>query len=206
MKDSDFDKMDVGLLEEKAKGYATVSSAAQKGMVRILFYLKTSGRYKESKGYERATFYDYIGDKFGLKKHAYLKLQKAFTKFPDETAVLGVGVVSSAIEMCGTRAKSAINEMYSIKNSGKKIDRTKIMEVIERNKKPRTDVRRECFDWRQMYKTEVANHEKTKTALKYAMERNAELEAQVARLKKTALKNREASGRMASFIGGFQMV
>mgnify|MGYP003436705980 FL=1 len=146
-----------------------------------------SGRYKENKRYEKATFYNYINDRFNIRTNTYMEMQMAFIKFPKETREFGVGVVSRVMRDCGAvKVKSVLEKLNSAPEASKTIlKRAKIEEIIQSNSKPKP-IKKEITDWRLMYETELRNHEATKTKLHEALMTIRELNNQIKKLKMTA--------------------
>lgn len=73
----DLQKMTIDEIESRIDGNIAKARTADQYMIESLIYLKTSGRYKENKRYERATFYDYVQDRFNLTRTKYMEMQAA---------------------------------------------------------------------------------------------------------------------------------
>jgi hypothetical protein len=187
MEKNKFDKFSLTELETKVEESAKDARDAQKMQIEVLFYLKVSGRYKENKRYEKATFYNYINDRFNIRTNTYMEMQMAFIKFPKETREFGVGVVSRVMRDCGAvKVKSVLEKLNSAQEASKTIlKRAKIEGIIQSNSKPKP-IKKEITDWRLMYETELRNHEATKTKLHEALMTIGELNNQIKKLKMTA--------------------
>lgn len=182
-----YSKATIGDLEAQVEEQNRLARGAQKEMIEILIYIKTSGRWKENKRYERATFNTYIEDRFNIRPGIYMEMQTAYVKFPKHTVEYGVGLVSKVMRVCGRRkAKAVLEKLDETKKQLKtELKRAKIEQIIQSNReKPK--VEKKVIDWRAKYNAEVGAHDVTKLNLKAAMVRVKELEAQVARLKVTA--------------------
>jgi hypothetical protein len=178
---SKFTNMNIKELETHVETFVAFARSAHAEMVAVLLYLKTSGRYKENKTYERSTFYDYLSDRFGISKNAYMNMQRSYAKYPQETKELGSGIVCMALDICGPlKAKKALQKMIEI-NAKTKISRAKMLQIIRENAIPR--IEKKNVDWRAMYEVEAAAHSETKNALRSAMAEINELQEQISRLK-----------------------
>ena len=183
---SPFASLSITDLEARVENCVIGARAAQKEMIGVLLYLKVTGRYKENKRYERATFYQYIEDRFNIRKGTYMEMQRAFAKFPQETVEFGVGLVSKVIRQCGpVRSGKVLAELLKAKETAKtELKRAKIEKIIQDNTTRR--IKKSFTDWRAMYEAEAAAHQKTKDDLSAAYARINELEKQVVRLERTA--------------------
>jgi len=183
---SPFAGLPISDLESYVDNCIVDARVAQKEMVEVLLYLKVTGRYKENKRYERATFYQYIEDRFNIRKGTYMEMQRAFAKFPQETVEFGVGLVSKVIRQCGpVRSGKVLADLLKAKETAKtELKRAKIEKIIQDNTTRR--IKKSFTDWRAMYEAEAAAHQKTKDDLSAAYARINELEEQVVRLERTA--------------------
>jgi hypothetical protein len=187
MEKNKFDKFSINELETKVEESAKDARDAQKMQIEVLFYLKVSGRYKESNRYEKSSFYSYIEDRFNIRRGTYMEMQMAFIKFPKETREFGVGVVSRVMRDCGAiKAKSVLEKLNTAQETSKTIlKRAKIEGIIQSNAKPK-QIKKEITDWRVMYETESRAHEETKVKLKEAYSTIRKLQEQINKLKVTA--------------------
>jgi hypothetical protein len=179
-----YDKNTINELEVMVESKTKESRNAEKEQIEILFYLKTSGRYKENKRYERATFYDYIEDRFNIRRGTYDKNQLAYLKFPDASAEYGVGLVSKVITMCSAKHTPKVLGIIedARKSAKRELNRAKIQSIIENNRiLPK--IEKKVTDWKTMYEREAKAHESTKRELKKAIERIKELTDQNEKLK-----------------------
>lgn len=189
MEKNKFDKFSINELETKVEESAKESRDAIKMQIEVLFYLKTTGRYKENKRYEKSRFYDYVEDRFNIRQGTYMEMQMAYIKFPKETREFGVGVVSRVMRDCGAvKAKSVLEKLNTAQETSKTIlKRAKIEGIIQSNAKPKP-IKKESMDWKAMYEREKAAHESTRQSLRVALEKVKELEEQITKLKVTAEK------------------
>lgn len=173
--ESPYAKLSIQEIETRIEGSAT-------DLIVLLIYLKTSGRYKENKAYERTTFYDYCWDRFGVNRSTFMKMQKAYVKHPEETKKFGPGKVIDALDRCGPiRGAKALNEMAQVEASGKNLDSAKKEKIIQKYENP--TIKKTYIDWRAMYENEAASHEKTKKDMEETVSKLKELEEQNEKLK-----------------------
>lgn len=182
-----FSKLTIGDLEKLAKGKQVNARENQRGLIEILIYLKTSGRWKENRVYAKSSFWAYIEEQFCIRKGSYHEMQRAFIKFPDESLSYGIGLVSKVDRKCGPlEVKKVFSEIDKAKEA-KPITRKIIEKIIDKHRDPereKTIIERK--DWKAMYVREVDEHNKTRQALKEAEEEIAKLQEQIERLKATA--------------------
>lgn len=168
----------------------------EKNIIEILIYLKTSGRYKENHRYERSSFYQYIEDRFNIRKNTYMEMQIAFCKFPVETIEYGVGLVCKVRRLCGP-VKSA-NVFKLIKDTetylNKEIKREWIEKIIQKHAIVPKKESADKVDWKALYEAECARHEKTKLMLKEANRLIIEKNEQIKKLKNTIKKLQDKNG------------
>ena len=183
----DLQKMTIDQIESRIDGNIAKARTADQYMIESLIYLKTSGRYKENKRYERATFYDYVQDRFNLTRTKYMEMQAAYIRFPKECKSEGVGFVARVMRRCSSQnAAQAMAHINRAKAGAKKELKFEKIEAIIADHTPK--IEKKFTDYKAMYAAEVAAHAKTKEALKAAMTRNAELEEQNEKLKLTAAR------------------
>jgi len=189
MEKNKFDKFSINELETKVEESAKDARDAQKMQIEVLFYIRTSGRYKENKRYEKSSFFKYIDDRFNIRENTYRENERAFIKFPKETREFGVGVVSRVMRDCGSvKSKSVLEKLNTaLESSTTILKRAKIDSIIQSNAKPKP-IKKESMDWKAMYEREKAAHESTRQSLKVAIAQVKELEEQIAKLKVTAEK------------------
>ena len=136
MEKSKYEKTTIGDLERQVEEQNRLARGAQKEMIEILIYIKTSGRWKENKRYERATFNTYIFDRFSIRPGTFMEMQAAFVKFPEQSIEYGVGLVSRVIRECGrVKAKAVLNELDETKGKLKtELKRAKIEQIIQKHR------------------------------------------------------------------------
>jgi len=183
-----FDGIPLQELETKIETLHIASRELQKEMYEVLEYLRITKRYKENPVYVKSTFWQYLEDRFTIRPGTYRENVFAFTKHPEASVQLGVGLVSKINRLCGNvKAKKVIDEIQKAGESSKKpLPRAKIETVIQKNTDPERLKKREITDWKAMYEAEISAHENTKESLRVAVARVKELEEQVERLKMTA--------------------
>ncbi|MEN6468027.1 MAG: hypothetical protein ABFD45_03620 [Smithella sp.] len=182
--------MSIDSIEEIIDNCIRDARRVQKEMIEILIYLKTSGRWKENKLYSsRASFDQYVEDRFNIRKNAFLEMQTAFIKFPSETIEYGIGLVCRVRRLCGPiKTAKVFRQIETTKNNLKtNIKRDHIEKIIMEN--ATIDINpKEKTDWENLYKTEFAKHENTKMKLKEALDIIEQLKEQISKLKKALLK------------------
>lgn len=184
-----YSNMNISTLEDEVRNGMKDYREGLIKVTEILIYLKTTGRYKENKRYAREPFSVYLEDNFSIRPGTFQNQERAVLLFREESKEHGIGLVSKTLGMCGQqRAKIVFNEIESTEaKANKPLSRAKIEKIIEQHRDPRRKVKvKDIVDWKGMYETEKAAHDKTKEVLRMAKKRIEELEEQVGKLKQTA--------------------
>ncbi len=188
-KNEKYDGIALVELETKIEKLRIESRESQREMYECLEYLRTSYRYKENTRYKKASFWQYLEDRFNIRQGTFRENVRSFTKFPQYSVEYGVGLVAKIDRICGgikvDKVISEIKEEATSRKNGVPID--KIESIIQKNRSTKK-IKKEITDWKAMYETERQAHDKTKEALKFAMGKIKELNEQVAKLKVTATK------------------
>jgi len=184
-----YDGKTIDELQDIARKSQTGLREAQVEMVMVLYYLKTTHRYKENRRYAKASWKTYIEEMMGIREGTFGEWARAIINYPEEVKRHHIGLVSKVVRQCGpVKAQRAFTEINKVVDTAKKDGPAvaeKIEKVIDANRaKPR--VKREVTDWKAMYEREAAAHEATKGKLKEALAVVKDLTDQVEKLKKTA--------------------
>lgn len=181
----EYQTMPIDEIESLIEDNAKTSESAQKTMIYALIYLRASGRYRENKRYERATFYSYIESRFNIRRVGFLFMQKAFVNFPSETDEFGAGTAVKVLRQCGAkRAKEVFHKLKKAKESVKTELRLEKIDSIINAASPK--IEKKVTDYKAMYEREAEAHSHTKEQLREAIAENERLENQVEKLKATA--------------------
>jgi len=180
-------QMPISSIEDLVDEFVRGKRCIEHHMIKVLIYLKTSGRYKENPRYANSSFYQYIDDRFNLRTNMYMEMQTAYVKFPVETIKYGIGLVCKIRRECGPiKAQKVFNLIGdSETNLNKELKRDRIEKIIRAHSIVKRKEHSEKVDWKSLYEDEVAKHEKTKLMLKEANRIIIEKNAQIERLKKT---------------------
>ena len=183
-----YDEMQIETLEKMVESDHRLSREAQKEMIEVLAYLRTSGRWKENKRYAKESFWVYIEDRFNMRQGTYREHETALVKFPSQMLEYGVGLVRKTMQLCGEKkAKEVFSELDKMRLE-KPVNRAQIERVIQKNKDQKKALLHVHKDWRSLFERELKAHEATKAALKDAMDKIGELEEQNEKLRATAKK------------------
>ncbi|GEM_PF-3413347 len=124
-------------LEKLAAEHRDQSCRQRRRFIEILYYLRRSGRYRESKRYARADFRTYLFDRWMMRETAFERERRAYLLFPEATRRFGPGVVQKAITECGgtQKARAVIQEIEARHEKLKRgITRGQIEKIIQRNR------------------------------------------------------------------------
>ncbi len=184
-----YDGISITDLESKIEKLNSLSRENQKEMYECLDYLRMTGRYKENTTYKKASFWSYLEDRFTIREGTYRENVRAYTKFPEYAIEYGVGIVSKIDRLCGgVRVSKVLSEIQQEeKNRKTSLPRAKIESIIQKHRTT-PKIKKEIVDWKSMYEHEKSTHENTKEALRVAMGKIKELNAQIEKLKVTAQK------------------
>jgi len=182
----EYDKLNIEEIERKIAEFRALSYQMQAKMYECLEYLRTTHRYMENPMYARSTFWEYLEDRWMMRKRAYYDHTRIFAKYPLYADKYGPGLVGRMDRECGPmrveKVMAAIHQEESERKSP--ITRTQIGEIIEKYRKTDGDrVERVSTDWRAMYEHERIAHEETKDALRFIQKQLREANEQIAKLK-----------------------
>lgn len=184
-----YDGVNINELENAAKGNQHEMREAQVEMVKILYYLECTKRYKENKRYAKATFGEYVDGMFALREGTYREWKRAILHWEEEVLKHGVGLPAKVVSFCGSlKAPKIFAEIDKIIADAKKDGpsvRDKIEKLIYGNSKK---ISKSVTDYKAMYEREFAAHEITKAKLKEAGKIIVELREQISRLKHSLRK------------------
>jgi len=161
------------------------------GFFAALYYLRRTGRFRENPVFAKATFDDYLAQRFFISRRQYDKVEWAFHKFPEEAARLGPQTVDLVRRKCGAKqAPRVLAEIKQLDTKSKKpvtIDR--VYQVIDKHEIPKkpAPVVMGAADLRRL----LDQREETISFQRYKIQR---LEKQVARLKNAVLKYKTKKG------------
>ncbi len=195
-----YDALSISDLEGKIEKMFTLSRESQKEMYEVLEYLRTSGRFKENTRYKKALFWEYLEDRFTIRQGTYRENVRAFVKFPSHAVEYGVGIVTKIDRVCGSKKIGKVMEEIAKEAATHKkpLNRASIESIIQKHRARRA-IKKAITDWKAMYETEKAAHEKTKAALKVAMTAIKERDEQIEKLKNTAAKFNKVRTILDSF-------
>lgn len=183
-----FDALTIFDIEKSVEKNHLLSRESQKEMYVTLEYLRTSNRFKENVRYKKASFWEYLEDRWTIRQGTYRENVRAFTKFPDFAVEYGTGLVTAIEGRCGNlKTAKVIAEIMKEEAAHKKpMNRMSIQAIIDKHAKPR--IEKVITDWKAMFEAERARHETTKNNLKVALAEIDELRGQLARMKSAAEK------------------
>lgn len=107
-----------------------LAASAYRSYIEMLFYMEHTKRYKHSEGFEKATFDDYLRNKFNIAPHQYYAARKIYVQYPDEASWLGVYFLQKVQKDCGVEAIPMVVEEIREKES----KRTTPLSVADREK------------------------------------------------------------------------
>lgn len=114
-----YDHLPIVEIESVVSDNIKGAAASYRKYVEVLAYLEHSRRYKDSEGYAKATFDDYLKHRFNLTAGAYYAARKIYCQFPSEAEWLGVGFLAEVQRKCGVEAIEPVVEELSRKDSAR---------------------------------------------------------------------------------------
>lgn len=178
-------------LESVAKTSLSTLKEAQIEMISVLYYLKTTGRFKENKRYAKSSWTTYIEEFIGMRSGTFDEHVRAIINYPEEVKKHHIGLVSKISAKCGAaKAPKVFGEINKLIESTHKEGpaiKDKIDKIINANLKHPV-LTKTHNDWEGMYKRELAAHDLTKKTLKEANDKIKELTEQIDKLKNSLLK------------------
>jgi hypothetical protein len=185
-----YEKMNIGQLENAVR---TALSDYKSGIIaatKTLRYLQKTNRYKENTRYAKEPFKAYLEDQYGIRFGTYMGWVKALP-YEKEAEIFGVGLVSKTVSICGAKgARRAFSEISALEEVKKKsVPREKIDTIIAKHTDPKRKEREAenvRTDWKAQYIAERDAHQRTKTALRNALETIEQQADQIAKLKRSA--------------------
>lgn len=178
-----YGSMSVTDIESVVQDNIAGQASAYRAYIEALAYLEHTRKYKQSKGYAKATFDTYLKHRFNITPSRYYHARKIYCQFPDEADWLGVGFLFTVQQKCGVEAIEPVIEDLKAKASSKAgpISVADREAILDKYKKPAKKAADPASVWKAKYEAEVA------TRLMLEAE-NKELTEQVAKLKATLKK------------------
>lgn len=108
----------------------------EKEFIEALYYLDFKKLFRKDKRYKKASFEEYISDRFDLSYQRYRDLLKVYGIFPQEADKYGIGAVRKAIKMMGLRKAEAVFKLLKKKEEqkGELVTRKVFWQLVELNK------------------------------------------------------------------------
>ena len=184
---SKYDALTINDLEGKVEQAHILSRESQKDMYEVLEYLRMSGRFRENARYKKASFWEYLEDRFTIRQGTYRENVFAFAKFPEYAVEYGIGLVTKIGRVCGSKKIGKVFEEIARESAShkKSLNRASI-EIIIQKQRATERIEKKITDWKAMYEHEKAAHDSTRESLKIAVATVKELNEQVDKLKRTA--------------------
>ena len=187
-KENKYDNLSIQELEAVVFMKAKLSRESLKEMYEVLEYLRMSNRYKENPGYKKSSFWTYLDDMFKIREGTYRKSVKAYIKFPNYCDEYGHGTITKISQLCGSgNVDYVIGEIKKAQAKHKKPLQREYIETIINLHRSRPKIERVISDWKSMYEVEKAAHATTLELLRESMKTIEKLNAQIAKLKGTAV-------------------
>jgi hypothetical protein len=186
-----YSKQTIAELESVAKTSLTNMKEAQIEMISVLYYLKTTGRFKENKRYAKSSWTTYIEEFIGMRSGTFDEHVRAIINYPEEVKKHHIGLVSKISAKCGAakapKVFTEINKLIEASHKEGPAIKDKIDKIINANLKYPV-LTKTHNDWEGMYKREMAAHDVTRRELAEANIKVKELTEQVRKLKDSLLK------------------
>ena len=183
-----YDGKNIHELEQLVTSNSEASRDCMRAMYEVLAYLEDSKRYKENPAYKKATFAEYLEDRFTIRLQTYRDNKDAFIRFPEQTIKLGVGIVAKTRRECGAIGQKKALQEIEKKSASRKtpLKRNEIENIIKQfSKNPDGNkIQKTITDWRAMYEAEKIAHNGTREYLELTLKENERLEEQIKKLKK----------------------
>ncbi len=186
-----YSKKTITELESVAKTNLSNMKEAQIEMISVLYYLKTTSRFKENKRYAKSSWTTYIEEFIGMRSGTFDEHVRAIINYPEEVKKHHIGLVSKISAKCGAakapKVFTEINKLIETSHKEGPAIKDKIDKIINANLK--TPILTKTHnDWEGMYKREAMAHNSTKEALADANTKIKELTEQVGKLKDSLLR------------------
>lgn len=184
-----YDKMSIAEIEVSAGGHQSCMRESQVEMVKVLYYLENTKRYKENRRYAKASFGEYVDGVFSIREGTYREWKRAVLHWEKEVLKHGVGLPAKVASICGALKAPKVFAGIDQIIAGAKKDGPAVRDKIEtliRQNAARQRITKPVMDYKAMYEREAAAHNITKNALDVAMGRLNDLESQIVKLKMTA--------------------
>lgn len=174
-------------LESTVEQLHIKSRECQKDMYEVLEYLRHTNRFRENPRYKKASFWEYLSDRFNILENTYRESVRIFNKFPEHALEYGVGMVAKIDRVCGSKKVGKVMEEISKETIAHKRPLNRVsIETIIQNNRATEKIKKEITDWKAMYLAEQLAHEKTKVALREAMCVIKKQDEQIVKLKTRA--------------------
>lgn len=177
-----YKKMKIEDIEKTVDVSVKQSRQSLTTVYETLEYLRTSKRFRENQMYKKATFWEYIEDRFTIREKTFRENVDAFLKYPEESLEFGVGLVSRVKRQCGKKNAKRVFQKIKVEQEKRKrpLRRDQIDNIINAES---PKIKRSITAWREMYKAEKIAHEQTRAALKEAMNEIDRKDTQIEKLK-----------------------
>lgn len=186
-----YSKQTITELESVAKTSLSNMKEAQIEMISVLYYLKTTSRFKENKRYSKSSWTTYIEEFIGMRSGTFDEHVRAIINYPEEVKKHHIGLVSKISAKCGAakapKVFTEINKLIEASHKEGPAIKDKIDKIINANLKLPM-LTKTHNDWEGMYKREMTAHDVTRRELAEANLKVKELTEQVRKLKDSLLK------------------
>ena len=178
----DFKTMKIGQIEKAVDKLDRKSRESEKQKYETLEYLRTSKRFRENNRYKKASFWEYIEDRFTIRERTFRENTDAFMKYPAESVEFGVGLVAKVKRQCGRGKVKTVFSKIQEEQSAKKgtLRRDQIDKIISGES---VRIEKKYTDWRAMYEAEKVAHERTRDLLRESLEQVDQKNEQIKKLK-----------------------
>lgn len=168
-------------IETKIADDMKLAALSYRSYIEMLFYMEHTKRYKQSPGFEHATFNDYLEHRFNLAPSRYYNARKIYVQYPDEASWLGVHFLMEVQRKCGVEAiQPVVEELAKIDKMRETpitvADKDKIVKKYQ--KPPTQKSMKSALYWRQKYN-------EVKKQLEIALKEIDEKDEQIDKLKIT---------------------
>lgn len=132
-----FDPMKVPDIERLIESNKSASVECERKFILALYYLEHTSRFREIDRYKKATFGEYISDRYAINITTFKKLALVYIRFEKEAETYGPGMVLKAVNQCGpSGAVQVFKETAKAQNEKKMpVTRKAIMATIAKHKR-----------------------------------------------------------------------
>lgn len=160
-----YEKQTIEQIESQIKKDYEKSAKARMDATLALYYLKSSGRYKENPLYSKSSFKVYLEEVHMRRENTFNDEVHAYMNYPKEAVKWSPGVVAKVRRECGAKKEKEVFKEVNKKEKSLKtpIQRHQIQKIITAHAKPKP--KRKWNDYKAMYNAEVKAHQITKKSM-----------------------------------------